>query len=102
MRNILEDIYYGRLAMYEQEFKRGSKYAEALAMVTNLEEHLLGLLPSEQHKAMKDYSLACAELASISECDAFIKGFRAGAQVMLAICQPEDSYLKPIAKKENG
>ena len=77
MRNILEDIYYGRLAMYEQAFKRGSKYAEA-------------------------YSLACAELASISECDAFIKGFRAGAQVMLAICQPEDSCLKPIAKKENG
>ena len=100
MRDILEDIYYGRLAMHEQTFKRGSKYAEVLSMVTNLEENLISLLPPEHHYTIKDYSTACAELASISECDVFIKGFQAGAQVMLAVLQPEDFVLKSIGSKD--
>ena len=36
MRNILEDIYYGRLVMHENTFRHGSKCAEALFVVSNL------------------------------------------------------------------
>ncbi len=100
MRKILEDIYYGRLSMNEQIYRRGSKYDEAISEVTRLEDHLLKLLPPEHHQDLKDYSNACADLASISKLDDFIKGFQVGAQVMLAVLRPDESALIPIGSED--
>ncbi len=99
MRNILEDIYYDRLSMNEQMYRRGSKYDKAISEVTRLEDRLLKLLP-EHHQDLKDYSNACADLASISKLDDFIKGFRVGAQVMLEVLRPEESALIPIGSED--
>ncbi len=96
MRKILEDIYYDRLSMNAQMYRPGSKYDKAISEVTRLEDRLQKLLPPEHSQDLKDYSNACADLASISKLDDFIKGFRLGAQVMLEVLRPEEPSLIPI------
>ena len=40
MRRILEDLYHGNLTISGQTFRRGTKYARALARVAETEETL--------------------------------------------------------------
>ena len=98
MRNILEDIYYGRLAINEQTFEKGSQYDEALSEGVSLGEDLQKLLPPERHDALQAYAIACDKLASLSKAADFVKGFRLGAQLILEVLLPDRSQQPSMRK----
>ena len=91
MRRILEDLYHGNLTVSGQTFRRGTKYARALARVAETEETLSQKLAPEDHPLLAEYAMASAGLSSGSIEEAYIKGFRTGAQIMLAVLEEDEA-----------
>ena len=57
---------------------------------TRCEEELRGKLNPDEVKLLRAYSQACADLSGISCIENFILGFRMGAQLMLAVLEPDN------------
>ena len=91
MRRILEDLYHGSLTAGVQTFRRGTKYARALARVAETEDALGRKLAPEDHSLLAEYAMASAGLSSVSIEEAYIKGFRTGAQIMLAVLEEDEA-----------
>ena len=91
MRRILEDLYHGNLTVSGQTFRRGTKYARALTRVTETEEALGRKLTTEDRPLLAEYAMASAGLSSVSIEEAYIKGFRTGAQIMLAVLEEDEA-----------
>ena len=89
IRQILEDLYHGNLTISGQTFRRGTKYARALARVAETEETLSQKLAPEDHPLLAEYAMASAGLTSVSLEEAYIEGFRTGARIMLAVLQED-------------
>ena len=96
MQRILEDLYHGNLTVSGQTFRRGTKYARALARVSETEETLSQKLTPEDHLLLAEYAMASAGLTSVSFEGAYIEGFRTGARIMLAVLQED----KPQESKD--
>ena len=96
MRQILEDLYHGNLTASGQTFRRGTKYARALARVAEMEETLSQKLAPEDHPLLAKYAITSAGLTSVSLEEAYIEGFRTGARIMLAVLQED----KPQENKD--
>ena len=79
MRRILEDLYHGNLTASGQTFRRGTKYARALASLAETEDALGRKLAPEDHPLLAEYAMASAGLTSVSLEEAYIEGFRTGA-----------------------
>ena len=91
MRRILEDLYHGNLTVSGQTFRRGTKYARALARLAETEDALGRKLAPEDHPLLAEYAMASAGLSSVSIEEAYIKGFRTGAQIMLAVLEEDEA-----------
>ena len=90
MRRILEDLYHGNLTVSGQTFQRGTKYAHALKRGTKMENTLGQKLTPEYHPLLAEYAMASAGLTSVSIEEAYIKGFRTGARIMMAVLESDD------------
>ena len=90
MRKIIEDIYCGRFSAINRPIRHGSEYDRAISEVTRCEEALRGKLNPDEVKLLRAYSQACADLSGISCIENFILGFRMGAQLMLAVLEPDN------------
>lgn len=99
MRRILEDLYHGNLTASGRSFQRGTKYAHALARVTEAEEALGQKLTTEDRPLLAEYAMASAGLTSVSIEEAYIEGFRTGARIMLAVLE-EDELAESEDEKE--
>ena len=91
MKRILEDLYHGNLTISGQTFRRGTKYARALARLAETEDALGRQLASEDHPLLAEYAMASAGLTSVSIEEAYIKGFRTGAQIILAVLEEDEA-----------
>ena len=91
MKRILEDLYHGNLTVSGQTFRRGTKYARALARLAEKEDALGRQLAAEDHPLLAEYAMASAGLSSVSIEEAYIKGFRTGAQIMLAVLEEDEA-----------
>ena len=93
MRRILEDLYHGNLNVSGQTFRCGTKYARALARVTETEDALGRKLAPEDHPLLAEYAMASAGLTGVSleEAyeEAYIEGFRTDARIMLTVLQED-------------
>ena len=56
MRRILEDLYHGNLTVSGQTFRRGTKYARALARLAETEDALGRKLAPEDHLPLAEYA----------------------------------------------
>ena len=90
MRKIIEDIYCGRFSAINRPIRHGSEYDRAISEVTRCEEALRGKLNPDEVKLLRAYSQAWADLSGISCIENFILGFRMGAQLMLAVLEPDN------------
>ena len=91
MKRILEDLYHGNLTVKGQTFQRGTKYARALARLAETEGALGQKLTTEDRPLLAEYAMASAGLTSVSIEEAYIKGFRTGAQIMLAVLEEDEA-----------
>jgi len=83
--NIIEDLWYGNISPWERPFKKGSAYAELLALVVRHQEDLLSRLNDEEKEIFEKYADCTSEMHDLTEREAFIKGFALGARIIIEV-----------------
>ena len=94
--NILQDLYYGRVAPSEMAFRKESEYANALAEAVRLGNQIRELLPDNQIDLVSRMESAQNQCLCEAEEDKFILGFQLGAKVMLSILLGENSTFEAM------
>ena len=88
---ILNELWYGNVAPSLRSFQRGSRYEEIIHALDECEQELLRVLPEKGSTPLKNMDDLYSELVDISERDSFIKGFQAGAKVMMDVLGQTDT-----------
>ena len=83
--NIIEDLWYGNISPWERPFKKGSVYAELLALVVRHQEDLLSRLNDEEKKIFEKYADCTSEMHDLTEREAFTKGFVIGTRIIIEV-----------------
>ncbi len=82
---ILEELWYGNVNLNYQLFQKNTRFSRLMNRLTKNEDKLLHSLNAEEKNTFEKYRECQAEITQICECEAFIKGFRLGAQIMLGV-----------------
>ena len=85
MRDILEELYDGKIHPWEDKAPQDEEYQKILHRVFELETQLEEHLWSEGQEIYEQYADEQAKLMDAWEKKRFSQGFRLGAQIMLAI-----------------
>ena len=91
--NILDDLWHGKIYPAERAFRGGSRYAKLMKAGCEYESRFCAELSPEGKEAYKAFYNVETELSDIVETDAFIQGFRLGAQIILAALGEYDTPL---------
>ena len=87
---VIEELWYGNLKMCEREVPKDSPLRKSMNQASKAEEKLEETLNEEQRKLlealMDDHMTLTADL----ECDAFTRGVRLGARMMMEILTADD------------
>lgn len=97
MRNTLEKIYQEYLSSGEQGIVPGSSYAKTLDILVRKEKKLYRKV--KDHALLASFTDAQGDLSLIAETEAFVKGFRLGARIMLEVLGENDGSLTGIMDK---
>ena len=82
---ILENLWYGNIAPYVRAVKHGSEYEKLVEAGNGYEDMFVSELSPDGKKAYSEFLKIEDSRVDISECDAFIKGFRLGMKIMLEV-----------------
>lgn len=93
---ILEQLWQGQIAPFEREIGEGSEFQKLSQKTTELQNLFYKELSPDGKKTFNEYYDIEQELTTISEQDAFIKGVRIGARIILDIMGEYDSPLPQI------
>ena len=93
---ILENLWFGNIAPADRKLKRGSEAKRILEAAMAYEDIFTAELSTDGQRAYDKYTDLMGDISSISECDAFGKGFRLGARLMLEILSEENTQMPTI------
>ena len=93
---ILENLWHGNITPSVRAVEYGSEYDMLAAASNDFEEIFTAELSAEGKRAYAEFCKLADALTDISECDAFSKGFRLGAALMLEILSEEKTQLPPL------
>ena len=94
MTNILEELWYGNIAPFEQCACGDARVKELLKLLARNREELDGTLTETQKEILGKYEECLNEMHGISERDAFSYGFRLGVRLMT------ESFLLPLYEEK--
>ncbi len=86
----IQDFYYGNLIPNERQIINGFEIRRVAKELDTAENQLRAILQPEAIPLMERYGKLQAELASLTEADSYVDGFKTGARFMLEIL--DDSY----------
>ncbi len=92
---ILDELWYGNIAPFEQCSRGDKRFAEMLKLVNQNREELVRSLTDNQKETLEKYEETMNEMYSVSERDAFSYGFRLGVRLMV------ESFLLPMGEDED-
>ena len=92
--SIIDELWYGNIAPFEQSTRGDKRFAELLKLVNQNREELNGMLTDKQKEALQKYEETMNEMYSVTEREAFSYGFRLGVRLMteafmLGLCEDE-------------
>ena len=96
---ILKDLYFGNIQPSDREVKRGSEYQMLQREASAMEDAFRSERSAEGSKAYEAFHQKQAKLSEIEECDIFIKGYRLGVKLLLAVLLDYDSPLPQISEE---
>ena len=76
--SILDELWYGNIAPYERDFKRGSTYSELLGHIVRHEEDLLKRLNDAEKRSSKNSPHAPTNCTASRSGKPFCEGLRSG------------------------
>ncbi len=94
--SILKEFYYGNVVPVERQIINISEIRRAAKELDVVENQLRAILQPEAIPLMERYGKVQAELASLTEADSYVDGFKTGARFMLEIIDDSPESIKPI------
>ena len=82
---ILENLWFGNISPVEAEIEKGSEYDKLLRQVVIAEKNMIDNLSEEQKQLLNNYKEAQMKLYCHSESQAFVKGFKLGATIIIEV-----------------
>lgn len=95
---ILEKLWQGEITPFEREILENSQCQKISRRTTELQKAIYKELSAEGKTVFDEYCEKEQQLTDISEQDAFIKGVRIGAKLILDILGEHDSQLPQLSK----
>ena len=95
-KDILRDLYYGRLSPWEMTFRKSSEYARALTEVVACGDRLRDLLTEEDRALVDKMENAQNHILGEAERKYFFIRFRLGAKMMLSVLNGESDTFREI------
>lgn len=83
--NIIEDLYYGRIAPYEVSMTATPEFEKLKALAAENEDLLRETLSDEQKEQLEKLTESVTDISSVSEREMFIIGFRLGVKLMIDV-----------------
>ena len=85
MRNVLHDLFDGKLSRDQMEYEKGQPYSRAYNAAVIAEDALLESLTEQQKSLFREYENATDEAHSIIRREDYAAGFQTGARIMMAV-----------------
>ena len=80
--SIIDELWYGNIAPFEQSTLGDKWFAELLKLVNQDREELVRTLADKQKETLEKYEETANEMYSVTEREAFSYGFRLGVRLM--------------------
>ena len=84
MDNILEKLWYGNVAPWEQTGRHDREYKELAALLCRNRDRLTEGLTEAQKELLEKYDDCQSELSAKTEKNAFVQGFCLGTRLLAA------------------
>ena len=91
---ILDELWYGNIAPFEQSTSGDKRFAELLKLVNQNREELHDMLTDKQKETLEKYEETVNEMYSVTERTAFSYGFRLGVRLM------SEAFIPPLCEDE--
>lgn len=98
MRNVLYDLFDGRLSRDQMEYEKDQPYSRAYDAAMIAEEALLESLTEQQKDLFREFENAIDEAQSIIRREDYAAGFQTGARIMLAVLDERPGEIHQITK----
>ncbi len=95
-KSILKDFYYGNIVPTERQIVNGSEVKRAAKELDTAENQLRAILQPEAVPLMDRYGKLQTELASLTEAETYVDGFKTGARFVMEILDDSHENLKPL------
>ncbi len=95
-KNILKEFYYGNITPVERQIVNGSEIKRVAEELDTAEKQLQAILQPEAVPLMERYGKLQIELASLTEAEVYIGGFKTGARFVMEILDDSHENLKPL------
>ena len=97
MKNdVIEQLYFGNIDLSALTFDQHSEFGQAMDTLTEAEEHIGSVLSEADKPIFEKLIQAQHTIDAATAQDAFAKGFRLGAKLMLAVFDDSDDTLHEL------
>lgn len=93
---VIEELWFGNIAPSVRNVRKGSEFQALANQAAKAEEKLLEGMSAETKEVFEDFCEKEQLMSSIGETDAFVKGFRLGAKIMLEVVGEYASQLPEL------
>ena len=87
MKNILHELYHGRVSSWERRINRSAEEKAIFNKVIEERHHFIETLSDEDSKRFENFELMSSQIHGFDEVRTFAYAFRLGALIMLAILE---------------
>ncbi len=95
-KSILKEFYYGNITPVERQIINGSEIKRVAKELDTAENQLRTILQPEAVPLMDRYGKLQTELASLTEAETYVDGFKTGARFVMEILDDSHENLKPL------
>jgi len=85
MKKILSELYFGNIEMNIKNFDSNSEFGKAMKALSESEAKLLETLDNNEKELFINFTNAETEIIGLTGLEAFINGFKLGANIMIEI-----------------
>ena len=97
MRNVLHELFDGKLSRDQMEYEKGKAYSRAYDAAVVAEEELLETLTEKQKMLFRVFENSIDEANAILRREDYAAGFQIGARIMMVVLEDKPSEIHQIS-----
>ena len=98
MRNVLHELFEGKLSRNQLEFEKGKAYSRAYDAAVAAEGTLLDSLTDKQKRLFHEFEVAINDVHAIMRREDYAAGFQTGARIMMVVLDDKPGEIHQITE----